>query len=219
MEERTIAAVCTGRYLLSRPSGDAGAPLLVGCHGYGENARGHLEQLDRIPGAETWVRCAVEALHPFYNTKTGEVVGCWMTSRDRELAIEDNVGYVARVIAAVRREVACSDVLVLAGFSQGTAMAYRAAIRSGFRCRGLIILAGDVPPELQGDGHHPFPPVLLGRGSADAWYSDEKMRRDLEVLAARGAAVTTCVFEGGHEWGRDFVDAAGAFLKGLAGAR
>ncbi len=210
-EEHWIATVTHGRYLLERAASVDSAPLLVGFHGYGENAERHLEKLQKIPGAADWVLCAVSALHPFYNTKTGEVIHSWMTSRGRERAIDDNVAYVGRVISDVRRRTGASDRLVFAGFSQGVAMAYRAAARSGFPCHGLIALAGDVPPDVAEHGGE-LPPILLGRGIEDAWYTEEKMTADLEVLERLEATVESCVFEGGHDWTTAFWDRAGEYL-------
>ena len=135
VEERWIATITHGRYLVHGGDAAEGAPLLVGCHGYGENADRHLKQLRKIEGAEGWLLCAVGALHPFYNTKTGEVIDSWMTSRGREQAIIDNVSYVSRVVAEMKRRYQTSNRLVFAGFSQGVAMAYRAAAGSGFPLR------------------------------------------------------------------------------------
>src|SRR5688500_8486722 len=106
--------------------------LIVGFHGYGETAEIHLAELQRIPGAGEWSLAAVQALHPFYS-KGGTVIGAsWMTSLDRELAIEDNLNYVRRVLAQLppaegRPEAHTTRTLVFLGFSQGAAMAARAA--------------------------------------------------------------------------------------------
>ena len=216
-DEHWIATVTHGHYLVDRGVSGVGAPLLVGFHGYGENAERHLEKLRRIPGAGDWVLCAVSALHPFYNTRTGEVIASWMTRHGRERAIDDNVAYVARVIAEVRRRTGASSRLVYAGFSQGVAMAYRAAARSGFPCHGLIALAGDVPPDVA-EAVGELPRILLGRGVEDPLYTEEKMANDLEVLRRAGADVETCVFEGGHDWTPAFWDRAGELLA-RAGAR
>lgn len=212
-ETRMIATLVHGRYLVARGNGGSGRPLLVGFHGYAENAERHLDKLRRIPGASGWVVCAIGGLHRFYHPKTQEVIASWMTRQDREQAIDDNVRYVASVIAQVRREESASDVLVMAGFSQGVAMTYRAAAGCGFPCHGLLALAGDVPPELAARAAPAFPPVLLGRGTGDEWYTEQKMLADLEVLAAKGAAVTTCVFDGGHDWTDEYYEAAGRFLR------
>lgn len=220
-EERQIATLVHGRYLLDRgpEPGAEGRPLLVGCHGYAENAERHLEELRRIPGASEWVLCAVGALNRFYHPKTQDVIASWMTKQDRELMIEDNVRYVARVVSEVRRRERTSGLLVMAGFSQGVAMAYRAACRCGFPCHGLLALAGDVPPDVAAAETPPLPPVLLGRGTGDAWYTEEKMDADLRALAAKGADVEACVFAGGHEWTEELRDAAGRFLARVRGGR
>ena len=212
VEEGWTATITHGRYLVHRGDAGKGAPLLVGFHGYGENADRHLEQLRRIEGASGWLLCAVGALHPFYNSRTGDVIDSWMTSRGREQAIVDNVSYVARAVAEVRRRYQNSDRLVFAGFSQGVAMAYRAAAASGFRCHGLISLAGDVPPDVAAAGN-PLPPVLVGRGTGDTWYTEEKMDADLSLLETLGVRVETCVFEGGHDWTPEFHARAGEFLQ------
>lgn len=212
VEERAIETRVHGRYLVDRGASRESAPLLVGCHGYAENADLHLDKLRRIPGAEEWLLCAVQGLHRFYNPKTGDVIASWMTSQGRERAIDDNVRYLAGVVAETRRRHGTSDRLVLAGFSQGVAMAYRAAARSGFECHGLILLAGDVPPDVATSAAAGLPPVLLGRGTEDAWYTEEKMAQDLDTLGRLGVEVETCVFDGGHDWTPEFYHAAGEFL-------
>jgi predicted esterase len=211
-EEREIAAQVHGRYLLDAPADPAGAPLLVGFHGYGENADRHLEELRRIPGSSRWALCAVQALHPFYN-RANEVIASWMTRQQRERAILDNVRYVAGVVAAVRSELPVSGRLAYLGFSQGTAMAYRAAAGSGHACQGVIVLGGDLPPELGNRDLGPFPPVLLGRGTSEEWYDAATMEHDVELLRGQEIDVRPCLFEGGHEWTNEFRAAAGRFLE------
>lgn len=209
-EEREIAAQVHGRYLIEAPAEPRGCPLVVGFHGYGENAERHLEELRRLPGASRWVLCAVQALHPFYN-RTGEVIASWMTRLQRERAISDNLRYVASVVAEVKRELPVSERLVYLGFSQGAAMAYRAAAGSGHACNGVVVLGGDVPPELE-DGLGNLPPVLLGRGSSEEWYDGAKMEHDVGLLRGKGVDVRPFVFEGGHEWTNEFRAEAGRFL-------
>lgn len=211
-EERSIAALVHGRYLLEVPTDPEGCPLLVGFHGYGENADLHLEQLRRIPGANRWVLCAVQGLHPFYN-RAGDVIASWLTREQREHAIEDNLRYAASVVAEVKREVLVSQRLAYLGFSQGAAMAYRAAAGSGHTCLGVVVLGGDVPPELEARDLSHVPPVLLGRGSSEEWYDAAKMEHDVELLRKKGIDLRPYVFEGGHEWTNEFRAEAGRFLE------
>ena len=211
----TIAATTHGRYLVA-PAGGAGpAPLLVGFHGYGEHAERHLAELDRIPGSGRWTRVAVQALHRHYSDGARHVVGSWMTRQDRELAIADNIAYVRAVVREVRAAHPTTGALVCCGFSQGVAMAYRAAARCGHDCRGVIALGGDVPPELRADATVAWPPILIGRGRTDARYTAEKLDADLAALRGAGATVESLLFDGGHEWTDDFRDGAGRFLAAV----
>ena len=163
--------------------------------------------LQRIPRASGWLLVAVQALHPFY-TKNERIVASWMTRQDRELAITDNVRYVAGVVEAVKHEFGVmTSPIVFAGFSQGVAMAYRAA--ASIPAAGIIALAGDVPPDVT----QPLPDVMIGRGTTDNWYNEEKMAADVARLKGSGRNVETCVFDGGHEWTDAFAAAAGAFLE------
>jgi predicted esterase len=204
MSEHVVATVTHGRYLLREGSGG----LLVGFHGYGENAERHLAELKRLQGTEQWTLAAVQALHPFYNQKTGEVLASWMTSQNREHAIADNLAYVDNVL----KTLTAIRPLVFLGFSQGAAMAYRAA--AAFPCDGLIVHGGDVPPDVSAQANVHLPPVLLGRGSDDAWFTAEKLEKDLSFLK-RVTRVTTSLFDGGHEWTDAFREAAGTFLATL----
>ena len=214
----TVAARTHGRYLVVPPAVTGPAPLLVGFHGYGEHAERHLRELRRIPGCADWLIVSVEALHRFYSASRDHVVGSWMTRQDRELAIADNLAYVRSVVREVQDRCAVDGTLVYAGFSQGVAMAYRAATRGGHRCHGIIAVAGDVPPELRDDALIAWPPVFVGRGQTDGWYTQAKMDADLAFLTGTGTEVDSLVFDGGHEWTDALRDAAGRFLARRRGA-
>ena len=211
VEVCTTAARTLGRYLVVPAESGEPAPLLVGFHGYGESAERHLEALLAIPGVRRWRVASVQALNRFYERRTGTVVGCWMTSQDRDQAIADNVAYVRTVVSELGAP--SGGPLVFAGFSQGVAMAYRAALGSEHRCDGLVILAGDVPPELRGVPPDRWPPILLGGGLRDAWYTEDKRTADVAFLRSRGIEHETAFFDGGHDWHPDFRAAAGRFLE------
>lgn len=201
MLTRTIETTTHGRYLFEDRGPDR---LLVGFHGYAETADLHFAELEKIPGIERWSVVSVQALHPFY-TRAGQAVASWMTSVDRELAIGDNIAYVQRVLAVLPRP----RSLVFIGFSQGASMAARAAAHT--RAGGLILLGGDIPPEVKSNPTVALPAALVARGETDDWYTDEKFKNDLKYLEPM-SAVRSLTFAGGHEWTDEFRSAAGRFL-------
>jgi predicted esterase len=203
-----------GRVLFEERASDR---LLIGFHGYAETADAPFAEMEKIPGIGEWSVAAVQALHPFYS-KGGTVIGAsWMTSLDRELAIADNINYVRRVVAQLvgdRRSrlsgqagLPVLHTLVFLGFSQGAAMAARAAAH--IPSAGLILLGGDLPPDAR---ELPLPPLLLARGNRDEWYTEAKFKEDLRFVSP----MKTLLFDGGHEWTDEFRAAAGEFLAGLA---
>jgi predicted esterase len=210
--ERTIRAATHGRYLVEAPADGAAAGTLVGFHGYAEGADAQLARMRAIPGADRWLLVAIQGLHRFYQRRANEVVASWMTRQDRELAIADNLVYVAGVVDAVADEWPGSGPLVFTGFSQGVAMTFRAAAASRCRIDGVIAVGGDVPTELDAPALGRMGRVLICRGARDEWYTTSKFDTDIGRLRAAGVAVTPLAFAGGHEWAEPVVRAAGTFL-------
>jgi predicted esterase len=208
-----IQATVHGRVLVE----DAAASslgLLALFHGYGQNAEDMLDEARQIPGAERWTRVAVQALHRFYTRDERRIVGSWMTREDRELAIADNIAYVDRAVAETLGPTPVSpQPLVYLGFSQGAAMAYRAAVLGARRVSGVVALGGDIPPDLRPAPAAAWPPVLIGRGARDAWYTASKLGADVEFLASIGVPHEVVGFDAAHEWSGEFRRAAGEWLR------
>ena len=189
MIERAIAVQTHGRYLVEPPSAPGPAPLLVGFHGYAESPELQLDRLRAIPGAEHWLCVSIQGLHRFYQRRTAEIASSWMTRQDRELAIADNIAFVARVVDAVGREWPHASNVVYAGFSQGVAMAYRAAAAAKPPVAGVISVGGDVPPELDATLLSRVPAALLCRGRTNLLYERSKSQNDLRRLQEAGTDV------------------------------
>lgn len=212
---RIVATPVHGRTLLRAPRSAPPNRWFVGFHGYAQNAEIMLEMMSNVPGADEWLVVSVQALHPFYN-RADEVVANWMTRQDREYAIADNIAYADAVMAELTREFGSPRALVCAGFSQGVAMAYRAATRGRRRADAILAVAGDVPPELFSGETVQWPSVRIVTGSDDDWYTPAVMAKDVSALHAAGATVKASVFEGGHEWTNEVNEAAAALLAEFA---
>ena len=211
MNTRTISTGTHGRYLVDIPDPSRGT--LVGFHGYQENAAITFDVLRQIAAGRSIGVVSIQGLHRFY-TRTNDVIASWMTKEDRELAIADNVAYVAKVLAAVADEYGITRPLIYAGFSQGVAMAYRAAVFGQRHCDGVVALAGDVPPDVAPLASS-LPRVLLGRGSEDKWYTEQLAAKDRAVLQQAGVSSIEHVFDGGHAWAPEFIARAGTFVDEL----
>lgn len=211
--EQAIPATTHGRYVVL-PAACVPAPLVVGFHGYGEAADEQLERLRAVDGSEQWTLVAVQALHRFYlRASQNVVVASWMTRQDRELAIADNLAYVAAVVETEWAARQGARGVVFAGFSQGVAMAFRAAAASARPVAGVVAVCGDIPPELDRAALARVGPVLQCHGRRETWYSAEKFERDLSRLREAGNEVTPFEFDGGHRWSDEVAGAVSAFLR------
>ena len=213
MKTLSIPTTTHGRVLV-REASDPQA-VVIGFHGYTENAEIQMERLASMPGAERWMLVSVQGLHRFYRGRGQDVIASWMTRQDRDAAILDNIEYVDRVVEAVAPTGAR---IIAAGFSQGVAMAFRGAVRGARPARAIVAVGGDVPPELLADPAAAFPATLLARGARDDWYTAGLMDADVNALRARGAVVEPLVYAAGHEWTPEVAASASAFIAGsLAG--
>ncbi len=212
MVERTIPATTHGRYVVQPAASGGPAPLLLGFHGYAEGAEAQMDRLRTIPGIEGWTVVSIQALHRFYQRRSQAVVASWMTRQDRELAIADNLAYVRAVADAEWTARLGSRAIVFAGFSQGVAMAFRAAAVSPYPLGGVIAVGGDIPPELDRGALSCLGRVLLCRGARDEWYTPEKFANDRARLRDALVATEAVEFDGGHEWTGEVARAASGFL-------
>jgi predicted esterase len=214
---RSILTTTHGRILIEDPTDAQSTRLLVALHGYAESAYDAVAAARRIPGvAESWRVLAPQGLHRFYTRDQQKVIASWMTRQDREDAIADNIAYVD---AAIQSEIDRSPArtIVYVGFSQGVAMAYRAAMIGHHPAHAIVALAADIPPELKKEprGSKRWPPVLIGVGAKEEYYTPEKVAEDTAFLASRGITHELCRFEGGHEWTDEFLGVAGRWLARL----
>ena len=211
MDIRTISTGTHGRYLVDIP--EHSRATLIGFHGYQENAAITFDVLQQLAAGRSIGVVSIQGLHRFY-TRNNDVIASWMTKEDREVAIADNVAYVGKVLAAVADEYGITRPLIYVGFSQGVAMAYRAAAFAQRPCDAVIALAGDVPPDVAPLAAS-LPKVLIGRGTEDKWYDADKAAKDLDLIKQAGIEVIEHVFEGGHTWAPGFIAKSAAFIDEL----
>lgn len=200
-----------GKYLLRLPAHTGPAPLLAGFHGYGQTAEDEFRLLCAIPGSESWFCCSIEALHSVCTT-AGSTGASWMSSRDREHQIEENVHYVDGVIERIKALYEVNASLSFHGYSQGTGMASRAALLGRHKAESLMLLGGDIPPELSVSER--MGRVHLARGSRDRLYSRERHEQDAARLREGAVPFVVSEFMGGHRVNEAYLKVAGEFLEG-----
>jgi predicted esterase len=162
---------------------------------------------------------SVEGLHRFYASRMGqapnaqEIVASWMTRRQRELMIADNVTYVNGVLGAIAEEFGEPPATIHVGFSQGASMAYRAAALGRQPAAAVVALGGDVPPDLEDSRLALIPAVLIGWGVRDRFYDAAKREADEQRLRAVGVRVMVIELDAGHAWTAAFTADAARWIS------
>ena len=222
MRVLNIETITHGRVLIEDAAVALSRGWLIGFHGYGQSADDMFAELQRLNVDGAWSIAAPQALHRFYTRGDERVVGSWMTRQDRELAVADNVEYCDRLLGsglALQHPTTPVDTpLVFIGFSQGAAMAYRAAALGRFAARAVIALAGDIPPEVKsvegGTLRQRLGRVVIGAGVRDTWFTPARADAEASFLASAGVPREVVRFDGAHEWTEGFRRAARTLLSG-----
>lgn len=178
-----------------------------------------MDVLNALPGGEAWMLAAVQGLHRFYTRGDQKVVASWMTRQDREQAIADTVGYTDRVLDVLLTDDIGSPfsettphVIFLLGFSQGVAMAYRAALLGRHRVAGVIAVGGDVPPDVKSIPAERWPRLLVAAGNTDHWYTPDKVAADEAFLREHGVTHELLRYPAGHIFTDDVRVRIGSFI-------
>ena len=184
-ELQLIATTTHGRVLIRGARAAAARGVLVGFHGYMENAAIRWPGWRQSRARRRGRSCSVQALHRFYRGRSDVVVASWMTREDRESAIADNVEYDREraPVRSSRRRYPHRLRRVLSGCADGV----QGGSLGRSRAAGVIAIGGDVPPELLGDAALRFPPVLMARGERDDWLTLSKFEARRAALTTRGA--------------------------------
>ena len=231
MRVLNVETITHGRVLVEDAAVSASRGWMIGFHGYGQSADDMFAELRRLNVAGDWSIAAPQALHRFYTRGDERVVANWMTRQDRDLAVADNVEYSNRVLGSglvlrhmpdsgpsALQEVDSDARVIFVGFSQGAAMAYRAAALGRFPASAVIALAGDIPPEVKlvdaAVLRQRLGRVVLGAGIHDTWFTPAKADADASFLASAGVPHEVVRYDGGHEWTEEFRGAARMLLSG-----
>jgi len=189
---------------------------IAGFHGYAQSAEDMMDVLQRIPSADRCTLISVQALHRFYTRGDQKIVASWMTRQDRDETIADNVAYVDRALGGNETGTLFDEKspgLFFVGFSQGVAMAYRAALLGSRPADGIIAIGGDVPPDVKDVPKARWPKVLIAAGAKDQWYTAEKVSADETFLTDHGVACEVHRSDAGHEVTGEMLAAAARFIE------
>ncbi|HTS89801.1 MAG TPA: dienelactone hydrolase family protein [Gemmatimonadales bacterium] len=198
-----------GRTARYHQTGVDGAPvreLWFALHGYSQLAERFAATLRALDDGATAI-VVPEALSRFYletglDGHHGDRVGAsWLTREDRDQDLEDHLAYLDLLASQVTERLDHKPRVGVLGFSQGSVMAARWALRGAVLPDRLVLwgasLPGDVEPRALADRLGSCP-IELVAGDRDPFVPENSIEAAAHDLRACGASANASRFSGGH---------------------
>jgi phospholipase/carboxylesterase len=122
-----------------------------------------------------------------------DILGADLVRREDEAGLRQSLASVLALLARENERGIPSERIVLAGFSQGCAMALLAGVRHVSRLAGIVGLSGYLPlaavTAAERNQANADTPIFLGHGSLDNVVAVQRGRESRDVLKALGHPV------------------------------
>lgn len=189
----------TGYYYTDSGGAGAGAPLLLGLHGYAQKAADFLTVMRKIAPSHH-VAAAGQGFNQLWTGTTREITFSWLTAFEKEDSIIRNNSFIGGILDRLGSDGVIDPAKVfLLGFSQGSSVAYRFAHRNPGRIAGLISVCSDLPPDVAEDLRPMLKiPILILYSLKDRFFSVAKSEEAVKRLRDGGVDVEAIAFDGGH---------------------
>lgn len=196
----TLVVPRHARYYYQGPPAAQLQELWLVCHGYGQLAGYFINKFAALPNAHRGV-VAPEALSRFYLEGTsGRVGASWMTKAERLDEIADQHTYLSALLQAVApaAQRPANFRLVVLGFSQGVATAWRWVDEAAAPAQRLIVWAGMLPETAQNLATMPGLRIDAVMGQADPYIGPQAQAQFRQRVANMGLRINLYTYPGAH---------------------
>ncbi|HEX9250003.1 MAG TPA: hypothetical protein VF856_10915 [Gemmatimonadaceae bacterium] len=208
-EQRNLKVPKSARYAIMGSLGAELTEVWIVCHGHGQLARRFLSRFLPLERRDR-LFTAPEALSRYYlsppqggpHPPDAPVGASWMTVEDRELEMQDYVGYLDLLYEIFSIVDRAKVQLWLLSFSQGTATAARWVARGKVDPDRVVLYAGLLPSEFDMERAARLAkrsPLTIVLGTNDEFAKPELIAAQETRLQQLGVVHTIIRFEGGHE--------------------
>lgn len=206
-EDCTLTAIINLYYDLHFPENASGpGPLLIACHGYGENKR-HAMRVARECAPEGF---AIAALQGFYqHIREPREQGAplrfgfgWLTNFKSEESVALHHKFVLGIIEKLTsEELVDQSKIFLLGFSQTCALNFRFAFTHVEILRGVVGICGGIPGDWDTSELYKQTnaSVLYLHGVRDEFYTPERVKDFAAKLGQRSHDIESKSYDAPHE--------------------
>jgi phospholipase/carboxylesterase len=202
----SISATINLYYDLYVPeNANAPRPLLITCHGYGENKR-HAMRVARECVPDDFAIASLQGFHqhirePFEQGVPLKFGFGWLTNFKPEESIALHHKFVIDVVGKlVNENVADRNKIFLMGFSQTCALNFRFAFTHTDILRGIIGICGGMPGDWETSTIYKetSASVFYLHGVSDEFYTPERVKDFESKLKQRASEVIKKSYDAGH---------------------
>ncbi len=175
--------------------------VVFALHGYGQAGDRFSSKFDGMDDGETLIVCP-EGLNRFYwKDFTGEVVASWMTRKNRDTDIADNMSYLNQLYDYIIPQLSDDVIVTVFGFSQGCPTASRWVSSQKKPFHHLVLWAGQLAHDEDYATSQSFfqnKRLLFVYGNEDEFLIYGYKEKLLEKAAESGLEFEVREFDGKH---------------------
>lgn len=146
-----------------------------------------------------------------------DILGTDLARREDEVGLRRSQTMVEHLIAQEKSRGIASDCIILAGFSQGCAMALQTGLRHPEKLAGLLCLSGYLPLHatvaIERHSANHVTPIFLAHGSGDPIIPIDRAEKSRDMLQALGYQVEWHKYPMQHEVCEEEIADVGAWLR------
>lgn len=191
----------TARYYMAGELSPHTEEVWMVFHGYGQLGSYFIRHFQPLATAQRAV-VAPEGLSRFYlgDNQWERVGATWMTKEDREDEIADQQTYLDAIWQQVTAQAPNVKRVVVLGFSQGVATAWRWVDQTSQLpgVQHFIAWAGMAPAEYNRLPQRTGMKIWVVYGNQDPFITPERTEAIRQIIAGAGLPVSELAFEGGH---------------------
>ncbi|MCH6198081.1 alpha/beta hydrolase [Aquiflexum sp. LQ15W] len=191
-----------GQYHMSHLPNRNEKEIIVALHGYGQLAEYFLKKLEPIFSDDRLVIVPEATNYSYQKGFSGRVGANWMTSHERETAIQNNNNYLNEILESVLMKYGQKPSVKVIGFSQGAATATRWVSQLSFKIDKLVLWSGGFAHDLNVSNAGEKlknTDVVVVLGNSDPMLTPESIQKQDEFIASLPFEVRRLEFNGGHD--------------------
>jgi predicted esterase len=191
-----------GFYFLSHSPSGHEKEIIVAFHGYGQLAEFFLKKFTSVFNEKRLVIVPEATNYSYQQGFSGRVGANWMTSHEREMAIQNNNNYLNKILESVLLKFSTVPVIKVLGFSQGAATATRWIVQRSEPIDTLVLWSGGFAHDLEFNSvgeKLKNTKVIVAFGDEDDLVTPDSLQKQNDLIASFPFDVKRISFKGGHE--------------------